>query len=117
VSARGSAGALYSQARRKDLPAGADFLADRRDELLPDRAGGSLKAKQSLVYKLQNAAIHLARQQLEASGALDPWSGLEQVRDMAAELNLGVRSISSLNIEQRIRRCDLHVLTILKTSK
>jgi hypothetical protein len=53
------------------------------------------------VYKLQNVAIHKARAELEGAGVLNPWSGLEQVRDMAAELNSGVRSISSLNIAQR----------------
>ena len=53
------------------------------------------------IYKLQNAAIHKARAELEAMGVLDPWAGLEQIRDLAAEINLGVRSISSLNIEQR----------------
>ena len=30
-----------------------------------------------------------------------PWSGLDQIREMAAEINLGIRSISRLNIEQR----------------
>ena len=55
----------------------------------------------SKVYGLQNKAIHKARAELEAMGILDPWSGLEQIRDMAAEMNLGIRSISSLNIEQR----------------
>jgi len=34
-------------------------------------------------------------------GILDPWSGFDRIRDMAAELNLGIRSISRLNIEQR----------------
>jgi hypothetical protein len=34
-------------------------------------------------------------------GVLDPWSGLDRIREMAAELNLGIRSISRLNIEQR----------------
>jgi hypothetical protein len=55
--------------------------------------------KKSPVYKLQNVAIHTARAQLETAGVLDPWFG--QIREMAAEINLGVRSISNLNIEQR----------------
>jgi hypothetical protein len=46
-------------------------------------------------------AIHKARAQLEPQGILDPWSGLDQIREMAAEINLGARSISRLNIEQR----------------
>ena len=46
-------------------------------------------------------AIHTARAQLEMQGILDPWSGLDRIREMAAELNLGIRSISRLNIEQR----------------
>ncbi|HWO42636.1 MAG TPA: hypothetical protein VNO43_12620 [Candidatus Eisenbacteria bacterium] len=57
--------------------------------------------KQSQVYKLQNIAIHAARAQLEERGILDPWAGLDQVRDIAAELNLGIRSISKLSLEQR----------------
>jgi len=59
------------------------------------------KIKESPVYKLQNVAIHTARAQLEMQGVLDPWSGLDRIREMAAELNLGIRSISRLNIEQR----------------
>jgi hypothetical protein len=59
------------------------------------------KMKESPVYKLQNVAIHTARAQLEMQGILDPWSGLDRIREMAAELNLGIRSISRLNIEQR----------------
>jgi len=57
--------------------------------------------KKSPVYKHQNVAIHKARAQLEPHGILDPWSGLDQIREMAAEINLGARSISWLNIEQR----------------
>ena len=53
------------------------------------------------VYKLQNIAIHKARAQLEGQGVLDPWSGLDQVRAMAAELNLGIPSISKLSLDQR----------------
>jgi len=58
--------------------------------------------KKSPVYKHQNVAIHKAHAQLEPQGILDPWSGLDQIREMAAaEINLGARSISRLNIEQR----------------
>jgi len=55
----------------------------------------------SQAYKLQNIAIHSARAQLERMGILDPWNGLEQIRDMAGELNLGIRSISRLSLDQR----------------
>ncbi|MBI4528755.1 MAG: hypothetical protein HY695_33575 [Deltaproteobacteria bacterium] len=54
-----------------------------------------------LVYSLQNVAIHEARRQLEAKGVLDPWAGLDQIRDMAAQINGGIRSISKLSLEQR----------------
>lgn len=57
--------------------------------------------KKPKVYYLQNQAIHRARAQLEENGALDPWSGLDQVRTMAAELNLGLASISKLSLKQR----------------
>lgn len=53
------------------------------------------------VYCLQNHAIHRARAQLEEKGVLDPWSGLDQIRDMAAKLNLGLASISKLSLQQR----------------
>lgn len=53
------------------------------------------------VYELQNKAIHKARAELEALGVFDPWDGLNQIRTMAGEINLGIRSISKLNIEQR----------------
>jgi len=53
------------------------------------------------VYKLQNVTIHTARQQLEAAGVLNPWSGLDQIREMAAEINSGIASISKLSLEQR----------------
>jgi len=55
----------------------------------------------SQAYKVQNSAIHTARAQLERMGLLDPWNGLEQIRDMAGELNLGIRSISRLSLDQR----------------
>ena len=57
--------------------------------------------RNSQVYRLQNVAIHKARAELEAMGVLDPWEGLNQVREIAAELNLGIRSISKLSIDQR----------------
>jgi len=38
------------------------------------------------LYKVQNIAIHAARQQLESLGVLDPWSGLEQVPEMVADI-------------------------------
>lgn len=57
--------------------------------------------KNADAYALQNAAIHKARRQLEDKGILDPWAGLEAVRDMAAEINAGLRSISKLSLEQR----------------
>jgi len=50
---------------------------------------------------LQNIAIHAARAQLEEQGVLDPWNGLEQIRDMAGDLNRGIRSISRLSLDQR----------------
>lgn len=53
------------------------------------------------VYYLQNNAIQKAREQLEYSGVLDPWSGLDQIREIAAELNAGNASISSLSLTQR----------------
>lgn len=53
------------------------------------------------VYYLQNQAIHRARAQLEEKGILDPWSSLDQIREMAATLNLGLRSISKLSLKQR----------------
>jgi len=52
-------------------------------------------------YLRQNSAIHQARSQLEKLGMLNPETGLEKLRDMAAELNDGVRSISALSLEQR----------------
>lgn len=57
--------------------------------------------KRARVYYLQNQAIHQARAQLEGKGVLNPWSGLDQVREMAASLNLGLRSISKLSLQQR----------------
>lgn len=57
--------------------------------------------KKPKVYYLQNQAIHRARAQLEENGVLYPWTGLAQVRDMAADLNHGLRSISKLSIKQR----------------
>ncbi|HWP58978.1 MAG TPA: hypothetical protein VNL14_13885 [Candidatus Acidoferrales bacterium] len=57
--------------------------------------------KRPQVYYLQNRAIHEARRQLEDKGILDPWAGLDQIRWMAADINLGVRSISRLSLEQR----------------
>lgn len=53
------------------------------------------------VYSLQNTAIHRARAELEQNGVLDPGLGIEQIRDMAGELNRGLRSVSSLSLEQR----------------
>jgi hypothetical protein len=53
------------------------------------------------VYSLQNVAIHAARDQLEKVGVLDPRAGLDQIRDMAAEISGGIRSISQLSLEQR----------------
>lgn len=53
------------------------------------------------VYSLQNRAIHAARAQLEVAGILDPWSGLEQIRNMAGEINGGIQSVSRLSLEQR----------------
>ena len=44
------------------------------------------KMKESPVYKLQNVAIHTARAQLEMQGILDPWSGLDRIREMAAQV-------------------------------
>jgi hypothetical protein len=40
--------------------------------------------KKSPVYKHQNVAIHKTRAQLEPQGILDPWSGVDQIREMAA---------------------------------
>lgn len=57
--------------------------------------------KKPHIYYLQNQTIHRARAQLEEKGILDPWSSLEQVRDLAAELNLGLRSVSKLSLKQR----------------
>ena len=57
--------------------------------------------KKLLVYDLQNAAIHEARRQLAEAGVLDPRSSLDQVRQMAAEINNGIASISKLSLEQR----------------
>jgi hypothetical protein len=52
-------------------------------------------------YSRQNSTIHQARSQLERLGVLDSKTSLEQLRDMAAEMNDGVRSISALSLEQR----------------
>ncbi len=60
----------------------------------------------SQVYKLQNVAIHVARAQLEAAGVLDPWAGLDQIRQMAADINLGIASISRLSLDQRRKLID-----------
>lgn len=57
--------------------------------------------QRSRVYYLQNKTIHRARAQLEEKGVLDPWSSLDQVRDLAASLNLGLGSISKLSLPQR----------------
>ncbi len=57
--------------------------------------------KKPKVYYLQNKALHAARFQLEAKGVLDPWNSLNQVRQMAAKLNLGIASISKLSLQQR----------------
>ena len=62
--------------------------------------------KRPQVYYLQNVAIHAARAELENMGVLDPWAGLEQIREMAAAMNLGIRSISSLSVEQRAALID-----------
>jgi len=59
------------------------------------------------VYYLQNRAIHKARAQLEAEGVLDPRSGIDQIRQMASELNLGIASISKLSLDQRRTLIDL----------
>lgn len=53
------------------------------------------------VYKLQNRAIHEARRQLERKGIISPWASLDQIREMAAELNHGILSISKLSLDQR----------------
>lgn len=53
------------------------------------------------VYYLQNNAIQAAREQLERSGVLDPLAGLNQIRNLAADLNSGKASISSLSLTQR----------------
>lgn len=63
--------------------------------------GSITQMKSSSVYRLQNVAIHKARAQLEERGILNPWDGLNQVREMAAALNLGIASISKLSLEQR----------------
>lgn len=68
---------------------------------MKDHSSSTEKRDRPGVYYLQNDAIHQARAELEASGVLDPRAGLEQIRDMAAEINPGVRSISSLSLEQR----------------
>ncbi len=60
----------------------------------------------SSVYKMQNVAIHKARAQLEGTGVLDPWSGLDQVRAIAAEINLRIASISKLSLDQRRQLID-----------
>lgn len=57
--------------------------------------------KKSAAYGIQNVAIHAARAQLEKQGVFDPLSSLDQIRDMAGEINDGVRSISQLSLEQR----------------
>ena len=53
------------------------------------------------VYYLQNQAIHKARLQLEEKGVLDPWGGLDQVRELAGMINLNIQSISRLSLKQR----------------
>ena len=58
------------------------------------------------VYNLQNFAIHKAIAQLECKGVLDPCAGLDQVRAMAAEINLGIASISKLSLDQRRKLID-----------
>jgi hypothetical protein len=68
------------------------------------------KKIRSPVYKLKNVATHKAPAMLEALGVLDPWDGLNQIREMAAEMNLGIRSISSLNLEQRRALIEMGVL-------
>jgi hypothetical protein len=57
--------------------------------------------KKTAVYSLQNVAIHAARGQLEKMGILDPRTGLDQIRDMAAEINGGIQSVSRLSLKQR----------------
>lgn len=57
--------------------------------------------KRPQIYYLQNRAIHQARAQLEEQGILDPWAGVAQIREMAAEINLGIASISKLSLNQR----------------
>jgi hypothetical protein len=36
------------------------------------------------------------RAQLEEQGILDPWSSLNEIREMAGELNLDIRSVSKV---------------------
>jgi hypothetical protein len=57
--------------------------------------------KKSAVYYIQNKVIHEACRQLEDAGTLNPWDGVNQIRLMAARLNLGIASISRLSLEQR----------------
>lgn len=52
-------------------------------------------------YSRQNSTIHQARSQLERLGVFDPKTSLDRLRDIAAELNDGIRSISALSLEQR----------------
>ena len=55
----------------------------------------------SKVYELQNKAIHKARAELEAKGILQSGKSLEATRFMAGQINLGIQSISSLDLKQR----------------
>lgn len=57
-------------------------------------------AAKSKIYMLQNKVIHKARQELENSGKFNPWSGMEELRAIAAEIS-GVPSVSKLSVDQR----------------
>ena len=55
----------------------------------------------SKAYELQNKAIHTARAELEAAGALQKGKSLEAYRFLAGQINLGIQSISRLSLSQR----------------
>lgn len=58
-------------------------------------------ANKPKVYDLQNKAIHTARAELEAKGVLAAGEGLQACRFLAGRINLGIESISRLDLKQR----------------
>jgi len=53
------------------------------------------------VYYLQNKAIQKARFELERVGTFQKSTGLDEIREMAGQINLGIESISRLSLKQR----------------